>query len=386
MVIFPVPNTYFHLFFVITKVIFIFGLDIRNNEDNVKRRQSFYQKILSLFWIFYFVHTIITIITDDIQHIPSINSIIARKSNDIIAFLIWSVMKTRENKIHNLLQHMNHLRSTSDIKLHTFWIWFSGGVIFTVPLLAWLSLILFLDEKNCQYLLMYYRLHLFNIPKGYKCRVSSVPLLFSHSTMYALRTSVTVLYISICCLLRSLLNRHSEMGTKKIEKKTSAIDQKYCENYIDSYKHIIEISSTFEKVMSLPVFLITIGDCLGMVYGFLKFEESKGPDGKYLINFRFGILYIALRSLVSFLSVTFFASSVHESSMHAKIVQQKLTEQLLTSRQKRDNKELLLLFLAQNNPPLTLSAGGFFNFTRNLVLSVLGTVLTYSLLMMQILK
>ncbi|GFU47319.1 uncharacterized protein NPIL_82071 [Nephila pilipes] len=382
----PLPNTYFHLFFVIIKVMFMFGLDIRNKEDIMIRRHSFYQKILSLFWVLYFVHTIITIITDDIYQTPTINSLIARKSNDVIAFLIWIVMKTRENKVHNLLQHMNYLRTISDVKLHSFWIWFSVGLTFAIPLLAWLSLILFLDETYCSSLASYYSLHLFSVPEGYSCLVSSVALLFSHTAIYALRTSVTVLYITICFFLRNLLNRHSEMGLKNIEKNTNPIDQKYCENYIDLYKHIIEISNIFEKVMSLPVFLITIADCMGIFYGFLKFEESKEPKKIYLVSYRFGILYIILRSLVSFLFVTFAASSVFESSVNAKTVLEKLTERLLISGQKKDNKELLLLFLAQNKSPLILSAWGFFNFTRSLVLSVLGVVLTYSLLMMQFVK
>ncbi|GFU47320.1 uncharacterized protein NPIL_82081 [Nephila pilipes] len=366
--------------------MFIFGLDIRNKGDVVKKRHSFYKKTLSFFWILYIVHTLITFITDGIQHFHRLISTVTRKSNDIIAFLIWIVMKTKENKVYNLLQHLKCLRNISDVKLHFFWIWLSGGVIFAAPLLAWLSLILFLEEKNCQSLVLYYSLRLFSVHEGYNCLVSSAVSLFSNFAKYALRTSVTVLYITVCCVLQNLLNRHSEMGMKKIKKNISPIDQKYCINYIDSYKHIIEISNIFEKVMSLPIFLITIGDCTGMFYGFLKFEESKGQKGIYFESFEFTILFIALRSLISFLCVTFAASSVHESSVKAKIVQEKMTERLLISGQKKDNKELLLLFLAQNKSPLILSAWGFFNFTRSLVLSVLGVVLSYSLLITQILK
>ncbi|GFQ76080.1 uncharacterized protein TNCT_674491 [Trichonephila clavata] len=173
---------------------------------------------------------------------------------------------------------------------------------------------------------------------------------------------------------------------RKLEKGFTPLNQKYYRKHMDFYKHITQISDVFEKTMCLPIFLITVADCSGMFFGFLKFEDIKRSKNLYLLHFRFSTLFHALRSLVSFLCVSFAASSVYESSKDAKKVQEKLTERLLASKQKIDNQDLFLLFLAQNNPPIVLSAWGFFNFNRSLVISVFGIVLTYSLLMIQIIN
>ncbi|GFW11349.1 uncharacterized protein TNCV_3808691 [Trichonephila clavipes] len=295
-------------------------------------------------------------------------------------------MKARENSIYNLLHDMNSLRYVLGIRISSFWIWLTVALIFTVPLLAFLSVVLFLDEEDCKRLVVYYSFKLVSIPDGYYCRISGIILFLSCILIHTLRTTITILYIAICCLLHSLLKKHSEIGMKKLEKRINAFDHKYCQNFVDHYKHITDISNSFEKAMSLPVFIIIIGDCLGMFYGFLKYEDTKRSMEFYFVNYRFAILFLALRSLVSFLCVAFAAASVYESSQDVKKIQEKLTERLLASRQKIDNQEFFLLLLAQSNPPTVLSAWGFFNFKRNLVISVFGIVLTYSLLMIQIMN
>ncbi|GFY58089.1 uncharacterized protein TNIN_368781 [Trichonephila inaurata madagascariensis] len=295
-------------------------------------------------------------------------------------------MKTRENSIFNMLHDMNSLRCVLGIKFPSFWTWFSVALIFAVPLLAWLTLMLSLEEEDCKLMALYYSLKLVSVPVGYYCQISGTILFLSYILVYTLRTTVAILYVAICCLLRSLLKRHSELGIKKLEKGFIPLDQKYCKNYMDFYKHITQISDFFEKTMCLPIFLITVADCLGMFLGFLKFEDIKRSKNLYLLHFRFSTLFHALRSLVSFLCVAFAASNVYESSKEAKKVQEKLTESLLASGQKIDNQQLFLLLLAQSNPPTVLSAWGFFNFKRNLVISVFGIILTYSLLMIQIIN
>ncbi|GFY58090.1 uncharacterized protein TNIN_368791 [Trichonephila inaurata madagascariensis] len=386
MAVSPIPNTYFHLFYVIKKILFIFGLDITNNDDKITRHHFFYQKAISFMWIIFIIVAVVSFTTIDIHIGSNVQSMLFRKSSDISTFLIWSVMKTRENAIYSLLHDMNTLRYVLGIRIPSFWIWLIVALIFAVPLLAWLSVVVFLDEEDCKRLVLYYSFKLVSVSDGYYCRISGIILFLSCLLIHTLRTTVTILYIAICCLLRSLLKKHSEMGIKKLEKKINAFHYKRCQNYVDFYKHVTEISNSFEKVMSLPVFLIIIGDCLGMFYGFLKYEDTKRSMEFYDVNYRFAILFLALRSLVSFLCVAFAAASVYESSKDVKKIQEKLTESLLASGEKIDNQQLFLLLLAQSNPPTVLSAWGFFNFKRNLVISVFGIVLTYSLLMIQIMN
>ncbi|GIY63071.1 hypothetical protein CDAR_563901 [Caerostris darwini] len=54
------------------------------------------------------------------------------------------------------------------------------------------------------------------------------------------------------------------------------------------------------------------------------------------------------------------------------------------SKSKKDFKTVSVLLVAHQSPPFILSAWGFFYFTKGLVLVALGSVMTYSLLIIQI--
>ncbi|GIX71347.1 hypothetical protein CEXT_183761 [Caerostris extrusa] len=62
----------------------------------------------------------------------------------------------------------------------------------------------------------------------------------------------------------------------------------------------------------------------------------------------------------------------------------KMLKHILAYNQNVDFKVLFSLFITHQSSPFTLSAWGFFYFTKGLVLSAIGSALTYSLLMIQI--
>ncbi|GIY63059.1 uncharacterized protein CDAR_563831 [Caerostris darwini] len=94
-------------------------------------------------------------------------------------------------------------------------------------------------------------------------------------------------------------------------------------------------------------------------------------------------LYVGFIS-VSFVCVTSAASRIHEADRKAKEVQEAMLKNVLSSSEKNYRKELLFLFVVQNSKPFTLSAWGFFNFNKGAILSTIGSILTYSLLIEQI--
>ncbi|GIY63073.1 hypothetical protein CDAR_563911 [Caerostris darwini] len=125
-------------------------------------------------------------------------------------------------------------------------------------------------------------------------------------------------------------------------------------------------------------------DLLGLFFGFIWIDISKSPLNNWLRHYWLSVYFTSLFSLVSFLCVSLTASSVHEVSKECKNVQEIMLKQLLASNRKKDFKTVSVLLVALQSPPFILSAWGFFFFTKGLVLVALGSVMTYSLLLIQI--
>ncbi|GFU47341.1 uncharacterized protein NPIL_82181 [Nephila pilipes] len=138
--------------------------------------------------------------------------------------------------------------------------------------------------------------------------------------------------------------------------------------------------------MSLPILLVIINEYVNLFYGFQrlnnwkKFTVAETARTNYL-----GVLFMCLRSLVSFLSICLAASSVHEASKNAKNVQKEMLEKVIDSGNHTYCNQLQL-FLTYNSPVIKLSAWGLIWFTKGIILTSLGSILAYSLLVIQILE
>ncbi|GIY63058.1 uncharacterized protein CDAR_563821 [Caerostris darwini] len=156
------------------------------------------------------------------------------------------------------------------------------------------------------------------------------------------------------------------------------------ECYLLRYESILKVLKHFEKTLAFPIFLIQIVDLLGLLYGFIWIEARKSPLKSWVRHYWLPVCFTSLVSLVSFLCVSLTASSVHEASKECKNIQEIMLKQVFASNRKKDYKTVTLLLLTHQNPPLILSAWGFFYFRKGLVLVALGSVMTYSLLLIQI--
>ncbi|GFY77208.1 uncharacterized protein TNIN_68871 [Trichonephila inaurata madagascariensis] len=115
---------------------------------------------------------------------------------------------------------------------------------------------------------------------------------------------------------------------------------------------------------------------------FNNVPEEKRRAATYLLS----ILFVTVRGFLSFLCISMAASSVHEASKNSKDIQEDILKRLYCSGDKKEIEESLLLNTAYHSPPFILSAWNVFYFRRNMTLSVTGSIVTYSLLIMQILK
>ncbi|GFU47337.1 uncharacterized protein NPIL_82161 [Nephila pilipes] len=156
-------------------------------------------------------------------------------------------------------------------------------------------------------------------------------------------------------------------------------------NYLTKYESVIEVLKHFERILSYPIFLSEVCDLIGLFSGFTWFDKFTHEVILYRQRQHwFEIYFIPLRALVSFLCVSLAASSVHEAVRKCKDVQEKILKLVLDSKTMLNSKDIFHLLVAYQSPPFVLSAWGFFYFTKSLILVAFGSIMTYSLLIQQL--
>ncbi|GFQ76083.1 uncharacterized protein TNCT_674511 [Trichonephila clavata] len=327
------------------------------------------------------------ILTADIYISKSFTEVMSRKIPHVMSFLIWGSLRMRKVEISNLLYDIHYFGNLVNAKLRLLWELLGVVIIIAVPLTSYLAVTLNIKESTCKHLVLYFSFLIAYVPEGWNCKMWFIIAFFHQIAAFALRTAATVLYVIICCYFRNLLNKYSEKGLKKVTDFNSQIDGNYFRRYLELYENIARMTTSFESSMSSPALLVTISDCMGMLYGLERTQHFKQmPPSLWLKWYSFAVVFFFFRGIGSFLCVSLAASSVHEASKRAKTVQEEMLKKFLVSERKSNNNELFLLSVTLNRPPLVLSAWGFFYFTKSLVFTAFGTVLTYALLITQILR
>ncbi|GFU47329.1 uncharacterized protein NPIL_82121 [Nephila pilipes] len=270
-------------------------------------------------------------------------------------------------------------------------VWIKTGTYITVavPFAAWMSMTVpFRDENECKLIVKHHSYGFDYVKDGNNCSVLFIVIFLRQFFVYTLRTAVTVIYVIICCSLRNLLHTNSKLGAKMIADPNAKIDYTNFKIYLQTHVRIVSVLKSFEKTMSLPIFLIVFSDFMAVLYGVVRLDPLNNlPEYENrVLVYIYAIAFISLRGMVSFLCINLAASDVHEASKYARDVQKDMLEWIIISGQKIDIPKLVHLSTIHNSPPFILSAWGVFNFTKGLFLIAFGTVLTYSLLIMQILK
>ncbi|GFR26601.1 uncharacterized protein TNCT_602921 [Trichonephila clavata] len=154
------------------------------------------------------------------------------------------------------------------------------------------------------------------------------------------------------------------------------------------YDNLEQFLKSFEEIMSFPIFLIVSSDLMGLVYGLIKLDPFNNiPEEKINDSFYWwAIVFVSVRGFISFLCISMAASRIHDASRNSKDTKEDILKRIHTYGEKKEIQESLLLNTSFNNLPFVLSAWKVFYFKRGVILSVTGSIMTYTLLIMQILK
>ncbi|GIY63069.1 uncharacterized protein CDAR_563891 [Caerostris darwini] len=304
--------------------------------------------------------------------------------NEVISFLIWYTLMTRRKELSDLLRNVCRLGDTFDIHISKMAVTIGEVLTLFVLIGGWLAKIVLYEECDCKILVGLNVFNTFTLPEGYNCKLFYVITLFNNSFLNIMKTFLAIIYTIICHFLSTILRTHSNYGDMIMQKSKVAVHSVTIECYLLRYESILKVLKHFEKTLAFPIFLLQIEDLVGLFYGFIWLEARKLPLKSWIRHYWLLVYFTSLISLVSFLSVSLTASSVHEASKECKNVQEIVLKQVLASNRKKDFKTVTLLFLAHQSRPFILSAWGCFYFTKGLVLVALGSVMTYSLLLIQI--
>ncbi|KAF8786126.1 hypothetical protein HNY73_007888 [Argiope bruennichi] len=375
-------------FVLIIKIMFLFGVDVKTDAKfpgyKFSKWRSAYQGFVALLWMLYFIYTALSVIIIDLPSVTRISEVLPRKSSDVLAFMIWCVLKTRKRKIYHLLCDIFYLSNNFKVKCRPLWLSFGPVIILGIPVLGWQALTWFFEEDDCRKLIPYLTFGFRYVREGQNCKVFSFATLLQVIASKSLKLAFTVLYIFLCCLIRKILITHSTAGVNIFAIQAPMLDYKYFKRYLAGYDSIIEVLKSFERIMSLPILLVQLYDCMNIFYGIVNLDPIKELSQNNIIAKYFtGIVFVSSVSLTSFLCVCFAATNIHEASKRARDVQERIFKRIITSEPGTGREQMVLLFLNCNNPAFALSASGFFYFTKPMILAAIGSIVTYSLLVMQ---
>ncbi|GFW11359.1 uncharacterized protein TNCV_3808791 [Trichonephila clavipes] len=307
----------------------------------------------------------------------------SRKINDIIAFSIWVILIAKRKILCRLLKDVHTLGINSNAPLKPHVLNIGAVAIFAVPLAAWMFKILPLQVSDCELLARYFLIRAFNVES---CTTWYIIALFLSFFLLTLRTFVAVIYILICIALRRVLITQTVAKSEMVKNLSVRFDAISFQYHLAKNESVIEVLRLFEKTMSFPIFLTEISDLFEMFLGFtwLDSRNHLTDEHSWLTRYAISTCFSSLRAFLFFLCISLAASGVHDASKKCKEVHETILKGALISKSTVSNRDILQLLIMHQSPTFKLSALGFFYFTKGFILSAIGSVLTYSLLIIQI--
>lgn len=360
--------------------MFTLGVNVLENTPNRwPKCRVIYQKLCPILWVLLLTHSLASFFIFDISSPQSVKAVLPKKFIDLNNIALWYALMTRSDQILLVIQETFSLLLKLKVKNPVWLIRFSTIFVLASPIIGWLGAVLPFSEMECLMMMRYYSLVNTTLTFGNNC-LGIFPVMLVHSFLVqTLQISVVAIYIILCCFIRRLLNVHSNRAMRVITKNNPRTSQQDVKRYFDAYDKIINTLQSIEKVMRFPIFLVHINDLVNMFNGFVQMDPFNSGLG-HPMSFLIGIVVNSFYSLLSFLWVSLSAASVNVADENA----QDVNREFLKHVQSIGMDESILVWCTSYSQPFTLSAWGFFHFTKGFVLSAIGSVLTYSLLLISI--
>ncbi|KAF8794567.1 hypothetical protein HNY73_002538 [Argiope bruennichi] len=360
---------------VLKCVFFVLGLDLSKKAKKTAIISKLYLIILAVLWISYFIHTIITLYCFVSTGNSKLHTFIIQKITDINTLILWFYILKKKDKIRATVDKLFlavNLSECSKVMLTCICI-----LLGAINIVGWWITVPKYKDEFCSQLLKNYSFLLSENTDNCKLLHLVIAMFIVVRT---LETVVTILFVILCYMSRKILLMHcSEKPKLMALSKTGFYENKLKQHFI-KYWCAMKVLNSVEQEFAFPVFLLQVNDLMGIFTFLIRYG---GYDPGFTVSKAGPAAFTAVRSILSFLVISVAASSVHLADERVKRADEDLWYILLCRGSIMKNNQMGISVVI-NKKSFAFSAWGCFRFTKSYILSAVGCLLTYSLLIIQL--
>lgn len=368
------PEGHHQNFLYLLKLLYLFGIDI-TEKNECKSKKSYINVMFNRTVCFLiFLNHFLSFLFIDIK-LTGIHFmfVLARKLVEFSSIVLWvSLYKNRRN-LCNLINTFNDAVKEFAIQPS------KSLKIFSI---IWLLLILTLGSSSfvessfeAPYIeyLNYYTLGLYQDNQHINYYILYAVMIIYYFYVYVFHAIISIFYVSLCELGQKLLQKHLEKLKAGETNKIIFIQSKR-DFIFDDYKRILRILHMIEDTMGFMVFILQVQNLCCMFNLLILFGAVE--ETFYLQTKRLIMTFVGTYASISFLVVSVYAWRVNETDKCIKRYGMEM-----------QNGNLARVCMSNCNScpgnAFVLTGWGFFDFDKRFVLSTIGNLLTYTLLIVQ---
>lgn len=352
-----------------------FGIDLAPKDKDVhskfRVKNILHLLIVTLMHAFFIYR--IFVLTFRVEHVKEYTekSAALLAIREVIVLLIWySVHYYRKRiiKVFLSLYHLSSLLQSSEVKKLKNIFFVVLIFIYATPLIISAVMTSVLSKEDAQ---MYVYMTALNLETNYYTyHLSFILYLIYNYYLLILPALVSAIYIFVCLYTRRIL-AYCTLRLSKCEKYDFEM-----ENAIDSMMKVLSFIETVEKALSV---CISLALCLNLALSFTCFAYALGYYN-ISVSLTSGSIYWVSSNLSLFIAVVWLASDVNikSSRLGRTFIG---TVSSFEVDKGMSPAYMLTKFMQFHVIPLTI--GQMFQFSRGIIFSALGSMLTYGLLILQ---
>lgn len=365
---------HFQTFRLLSTLFFLYGLNIGDVRKNglKKSRRSIY--LFRTILLIAFANHLCTFFYIDIRlERPSFMIQFARKIVEFSTIILWYYLLVNCNNLFLLskrfcqsLQEFVASSSTRAAVICAIW-------IFLVQVTLPLSFLQTTSEDNYTLYLKYYTLGLI-----WKDHSTNYVLLWIMSSayyfyVYTFHACVSAFYIYFCVLGHDILKKHlKEIENRHKYKIFLIVAYRRC--MIHKYDEILKTLQNLEDVMGFATFILQLQNLCCMFNLLVQVGAMQGNYSTKLARDK--MIFAGIYATISFFATSIFAVRVHE-------IDKKIRKNKTRSQEGHNTKLNDHTANCCSQRAFVLTGWGFFNFDKKFVLSAVGNLITYTLLIVQ---
>ncbi|GIX75123.1 hypothetical protein CDAR_479601 [Caerostris darwini] len=360
----------FDFFFGIFKLLYLFGLDIggkKSKKATVKNCLSVFNLRAAMFHLVCVNLTYSMFLYDFRKTEKTVRKVsLVRKVPELFTFLLWYSVYYKRNSIKNLMSRIHHVNQELSLSTTTAVTVTGFAAILVIFIVAPLSILLFESEETLLFYTEYYNFGVRTFGAGVNYAVT-VPTIFAYYFyIFTFPACVCVLYSALCLTLKRALVAHASLARAEF----AGLRKRHLLSISGRYGRILGLVEHFEDALSLVAFFLSFHYFICVFY-FLNIYQShqeSSPYAKYV--------FYGLYGIVSYVGMAMFASSVTEADRAARRANRDLFRRAHPGGGEGQSTDPERAF--------ALTGWGCFTFTKSFILAAFGSILTYTLLLMQL--